>query len=81
MGRRREPDPGTWLHTSAGTWIQITAVREWTQSVTVHNLTVKDIHTYHVQADSGVCPTDAQMRARAPVSEVPASSSNTALAV
>ncbi|MGX1638153.1 polymorphic toxin-type HINT domain-containing protein, partial [Streptomyces albidoflavus] len=42
--------PGQWLHTSAGTWVQITAVSSTTQRATVHNLTVADVHTYHVVA-------------------------------
>jgi hypothetical protein len=41
---------GQWLQTSAGTWIQITAVHRWTQTGTVYNLTVDDIHTYYVLA-------------------------------
>ncbi|MDG4832662.1 polymorphic toxin-type HINT domain-containing protein [Solwaraspora sp. WMMD1047] len=45
-----ELSPGQWLQTSAGTWVQITAVREWTETRTVHNLTIDDIHTYHVLA-------------------------------
>ncbi|WP_133740866.1 polymorphic toxin-type HINT domain-containing protein [Actinorugispora endophytica] len=57
--------PGTWLHTSAGTWVQVTAVRKWTQTTTAHNLTVENLHTYHVLAgqtpvlvhNSGGCPT------------------------
>ncbi|QRF06122.1 hypothetical protein G9U55_08525 [Streptomyces koyangensis] len=42
--------PGQWLHTSAGTWVQITAVSSTTQRATVHNLTVADVHTYYVPA-------------------------------
>ncbi|WP_051854447.1 polymorphic toxin-type HINT domain-containing protein [Streptomyces sp. NRRL B-1347] len=41
---------GQWLRTSAGTHVQITAVARWTQSATVHNLTVADLHTYYVVA-------------------------------
>ena len=41
---------GQWLQTSAGTWVQITAVRRWSQPATVYNLTVTDIHTYYVLA-------------------------------
>ncbi|MEF2528340.1 polymorphic toxin-type HINT domain-containing protein [Streptomyces sp. CS62] len=41
---------GTWLRTSAGTHVQITAVKRWTQQAKVHNLTVADIHTYYVLA-------------------------------
>ncbi|MFJ2640412.1 RHS repeat-associated core domain-containing protein [Streptomyces sp. NPDC087511] len=40
---------GQWLQTSAGTWVQITAVRHRTQSTAVYNLTVDDLHTYYVQ--------------------------------
>ncbi|MGK5448634.1 polymorphic toxin-type HINT domain-containing protein [Streptomyces radiopugnans] len=43
-------EPGQWLRTSAGTRIQITAVKRWTQQATVHNLTVSDAHTYYVLA-------------------------------
>ncbi|WP_055527984.1 hint domain-containing protein [Streptomyces graminilatus] len=41
---------GDWLQTSAGTYIQITAVRDWTQTATVNNLTVSGTHTYYVAA-------------------------------
>ncbi|MCM2578995.1 polymorphic toxin-type HINT domain-containing protein, partial [Streptomyces meridianus] len=42
---------GQWLRTSAGTHVQITAIKRWTaQSATVHNLTVSNLHTYHVLA-------------------------------
>ncbi|MFJ3880412.1 ricin-type beta-trefoil lectin domain protein [Streptomyces sp. NPDC090077] len=42
---------GQWLRTSAGTHVQITAVRHWTStSETVHNLTISDKHTYYVLA-------------------------------
>ncbi|WP_228022651.1 ricin-type beta-trefoil lectin domain protein [Streptomyces acidicola] len=42
---------GQWLRTSAGTYIQITAVERWTApAATVHNLTVSDLHTYYVLA-------------------------------
>ncbi|MBB5132453.1 RHS repeat-associated protein [Thermocatellispora tengchongensis] len=43
-------DKGTWLQTSAGTYVQITAVKEWTATQRVHNLTIYDLHTYHVVA-------------------------------
>ncbi|WP_307679891.1 RHS repeat-associated core domain-containing protein [Streptomyces sp. V4I2] len=43
---------GQWLQTSAGTWIQITAIRHHTQSTAVYNLTVDDLHTYFVTAGS-----------------------------
>ncbi|MCP3822005.1 polymorphic toxin-type HINT domain-containing protein [Streptomyces sp. A3M-1-3] len=42
--------PGQWLQTSAGTYIQITAIKRWTQQATVHNLTVSNLHTYYVLA-------------------------------
>jgi RHS repeat-associated protein len=42
---------GEWLRTSAGTHVQITAVKRWTTpSATVHNLTVSSQHTYYVLA-------------------------------
>ncbi|MFJ8142615.1 RHS repeat-associated core domain-containing protein [Streptomyces sp. NPDC096013] len=40
-----------WLRTSAGTLVQITAVKRWTAlDATVHNLTVSMLHTYYVLA-------------------------------
>jgi hypothetical protein len=42
--------PGMWLQTSAGTHVQITAVKRWTARQRVHNLTVDELHTYHVVA-------------------------------
>jgi RHS repeat-associated protein len=42
--------PGQWLQTSTGTWVQITAVKRWTQHARVDNLTVDDLHTYYVLA-------------------------------
>ncbi len=44
--------PGMWLQTSSGTWVQVGAVQAWTQTATVHNLTVQGVHTYHVGAGS-----------------------------
>ncbi|WP_374227277.1 RHS repeat-associated core domain-containing protein [Streptomyces sp. JJ66] len=45
--------PGQWLRTSAGTHVQITAVKRWTtQQAGVHNLTVSNLHTYYVVAGS-----------------------------
>ncbi|SHI04029.1 polymorphic toxin-type HINT domain-containing protein [Streptomyces sp. 3214.6] len=42
---------GEWLRTSAGTLVQITAVKRWTAlDATVHNLTVSMVHTYYVVA-------------------------------
>ncbi|MFJ9006256.1 polymorphic toxin-type HINT domain-containing protein [Streptomyces canus] len=42
--------PGDWLQTSAGTYVQVTAVKAWTQTATVNNLTVSSTHTYFVLA-------------------------------
>ncbi|WP_255531956.1 RHS repeat-associated core domain-containing protein [Planomonospora sp. ID82291] len=44
--------PGMWLRTSAGTHVQITAIKTWTTGQRVHNLTVDGPHTYHVLAGS-----------------------------
>ncbi|MFI1356945.1 ricin-type beta-trefoil lectin domain protein [Streptomyces sp. NPDC020898] len=42
---------GQWLQTSAGTFVQVTAIERWTaQQTAVHNLTVNDLHTYYVLA-------------------------------
>ncbi|WP_246204749.1 polymorphic toxin-type HINT domain-containing protein [Streptomyces tailanensis] len=41
---------GEWRRTGSGTLVRITAVRLWTETRTVHNLTVADIHTYYVFA-------------------------------
>src|SRR5690606_17651883 len=40
--------PGQLLHTTTGTWTQITTIQVRTQHTTVHNLTVTGPHTYHV---------------------------------
>ncbi|MFJ8582613.1 polymorphic toxin-type HINT domain-containing protein [Micromonospora sp. NPDC093277] len=42
--------PGQWLRTSAGTHVQVEAVRAFTQQRRVHNLTIDGIHTYYVAA-------------------------------
>ncbi|NJP91609.1 hypothetical protein HCN51_19455 [Nonomuraea sp. FMUSA5-5] len=42
--------PGMWLRTSAGTHIQVTAVKKWSATQRVHNLTVENLHTYFVVA-------------------------------
>ncbi|MEO3819624.1 polymorphic toxin-type HINT domain-containing protein [Plantactinospora sp. B24E8] len=42
--------PGQWLETSAGTYVRITAIKQWTQIAQVYNLNVADIHTYYVLA-------------------------------
>ncbi|MEU9435869.1 ricin-type beta-trefoil lectin domain protein [Streptomyces sp. NPDC048252] len=42
---------GEWLRTSAGTYVQVSAVERWTtQRARVHNLTVGELHTYYVLA-------------------------------
>ncbi|WLQ45627.1 RHS repeat-associated core domain-containing protein (plasmid) [Streptomyces laculatispora] len=43
---------GQWLQTSAGTWVQVAAVKHRTDSTEVYNLTVDDLHTYYVLAGS-----------------------------
>nr|WP_260408521.1 toxin C-terminal domain-containing protein [Planomonospora venezuelensis] len=40
--------PGMWLQTPAGTRVQITAIKKWTTTQRVHNLTIADLHTYYV---------------------------------
>ncbi len=60
--------PGLSLQTSAGTWVQITAVARWTATQRVHSLTVADLHTYYVLAgktpvlvhNSNGCPIVSQ---------------------
>ncbi|MFV2088920.1 deaminase domain-containing protein, partial [Micromonospora sp. LOL_021] len=45
--------PGQWLQTSSGTWVQVAAIQRWTvPHATVHNLTISRVHTYHVVADA-----------------------------
>ncbi|MET9880680.1 polymorphic toxin-type HINT domain-containing protein [Actinacidiphila glaucinigra] len=42
---------GQWLQTSAGTYVQITAIKRWTvKQAAVNNLTVSNLHTYYVLA-------------------------------
>ncbi|ASU85052.1 hypothetical protein CDO52_21650 [Nocardiopsis gilva YIM 90087] len=42
-------EPGTWLRTSAGIWVQVVAVTQHTVAdQQVHNLSVAGIHTYYV---------------------------------
>ncbi|MGW0999840.1 polymorphic toxin-type HINT domain-containing protein, partial [Streptomyces sp. NPDC002523] len=43
-------EPGMWLQTAAGTWVQITAIDDTHRSQKVHNLTVDGQHTYYVLA-------------------------------
>ncbi|WP_207936627.1 RHS repeat-associated core domain-containing protein [Actinomadura sp. KC216] len=42
--------PGMWLRTSAGTHVQVTAIKTWTRGRKVHNLAVAVAHTYYVSA-------------------------------
>jgi len=42
--------PGALLKTSAGTHVQVSAVKRWTASERVYNLTVDGLHTYYVVA-------------------------------
>ncbi|MFW6639121.1 RHS repeat-associated core domain-containing protein [Nocardiopsis algeriensis] len=44
--------PGIWLQTSAGTWVQVTAVDATSEPAMVHNLTVEDLHTYYAASGS-----------------------------
>lgn len=41
---------GTLLRTGTGSYVQVSAVRAFTQHTRVHNLTVDGLHTYHVAA-------------------------------
>ncbi|MEU8401755.1 RHS repeat-associated core domain-containing protein [Nonomuraea sp. NPDC048892] len=41
-------EPGSWLRTAAGTWIQVAHVKRWAATQKVYNLSIADIHTYHV---------------------------------
>ncbi|MFD7865554.1 RHS repeat-associated core domain-containing protein [Streptomyces sp. NPDC059783] len=42
--------PGQWLQTSAGTWVQVSRLQYRVESRAVYNLTVDDLHTYYVLA-------------------------------
>ncbi|MEU7854269.1 RHS repeat-associated core domain-containing protein [Nonomuraea sp. NPDC049141] len=55
--------PGTWLRTSAGTYVQVSAVRKLFRWDRVYNLTVGGTHTFYVAAGAanllvhnGACP-------------------------
>ncbi|RSS81480.1 polymorphic toxin-type HINT domain-containing protein [Streptomyces sp. WAC06614] len=48
--RAEDLKAGQWLQTSSGTWVQVTAVKAWTQHKRVHNLTVANHHTYYALA-------------------------------
>jgi RHS repeat-associated protein len=45
-----ELDPGDWLKTAAGTWVQVAAIEIGHFQTAVYNLTVAHDHTYHVSA-------------------------------
>ncbi|MFK4023906.1 golvesin C-terminal-like domain-containing protein [Streptomyces albogriseolus] len=45
-------EPGMWLQTSAGTWVQITAVDTAHRTDRVYNLTVEGVHSYYVSLGS-----------------------------
>ncbi|WP_440351713.1 polymorphic toxin-type HINT domain-containing protein [Melissospora conviva] len=45
-----ELEVGQWLQTSAGTFVQISALSRSSETAQVHNLTVDDVHTYYVLA-------------------------------
>ncbi|MEE2041021.1 polymorphic toxin-type HINT domain-containing protein [Nocardiopsis sp. CT-R113] len=44
--------PGMWFLSSEGTLVQVTSTRVWTEPERVHNLTVQDLHTYYVLAET-----------------------------
>lgn len=48
----RNLEAGSWLHTSAGTWVQVTAAEQRTARTDTHNLTVEGVHTYRVAASA-----------------------------
>ncbi|GAA4921447.1 hypothetical protein GCM10023223_48110 [Stackebrandtia albiflava] len=59
--RRPEPEPsvvqtGAWLRTSAGTWVQATAIGAYETRTHTYNLTVATFHTYYVQATDDTAP-------------------------
>lgn len=49
-----ELEPGMWLQTAVGTWVQITAVDEAHRTQRVHNLTVDGQHTQRATEVAGV---------------------------
>uniref|UniRef100_UPI003F49957B toxin C-terminal domain-containing protein n=1 Tax=Nonomuraea sp. CA-252377 TaxID=3240003 RepID=UPI003F49957B len=40
--------PGAWLRTPTGAWVQVVDVERWTAPQQVYNLRVADLHTYYV---------------------------------
>jgi len=49
--------PGMWAQTSAGTWVQVTAIEHDHREQTVHNLTIDTTHTYRVYAGADAVVT------------------------
>ncbi|MFD5872478.1 LamG-like jellyroll fold domain-containing protein [Streptomyces sp. NPDC060322] len=45
-----ELEPGQWLRTGGGTWVQVTKVADSTRTERVYNLSVDSVHTYYVAA-------------------------------
>ncbi|WP_406292816.1 polymorphic toxin-type HINT domain-containing protein [Embleya sp. NBC_00888] len=43
-------EPGQWLQTASGTWVQVSAVQVYTNQRRTYDLTVDTDHTYHVLA-------------------------------
>ncbi|MFI6541560.1 LamG-like jellyroll fold domain-containing protein [Nonomuraea sp. NPDC050547] len=41
-------EPGMWLQTASGTYVQVSAIKAWVATRPVHNLTVDGLHTYYV---------------------------------
>ncbi|MFD6424368.1 polymorphic toxin-type HINT domain-containing protein [Streptomyces sp. NPDC060198] len=71
-----ELQPGQWLRTSAGTWVQLTATQHTTRSATVYNLTVDDLHTYYAAAGAAPllvhnCPPGGGFCSRPVTQQVP----------
>ncbi|MER7107911.1 golvesin C-terminal-like domain-containing protein [Streptomyces sp. NPDC000229] len=48
--KARDLAPGSWLRTSSGIWVQISAVERTQRHERVHNLTVEGDHNYYVMA-------------------------------
>lgn len=47
-------EPGTWLRTASGTWVQVSAIESWTvPEQQVHNLGVAGLQTYYVTTHAG----------------------------
>ncbi|WP_433471522.1 polymorphic toxin-type HINT domain-containing protein [Saccharomonospora azurea] len=41
---------GNWLRTGSGSWVQVQNIDTRTAHQRVHNLTVDELHTYHIFA-------------------------------